>query len=680
MMLGFALLCAAIVTAGCAVARWLYRRFDPDAPPLERFVAGALLGVILWLAANWALAITFTLTRRNLLIVAALFAIAALSSLPSPRSRGEGGRRPGDGRHSPAVRPTTIAAALVIAAWCAFVLWRGSVVPPASHDVLTYHLPKALMIARAHGYERFDVPDLRIATFPSNYELLLADVLILAKSDRLTEWIGTGFYLLFLGVVALFARAWWGKGAHVTAAVLAAAGAPLLLLHSGHDKNDVMTAAFAAAALFWSARWCARRGALPAMLAIACGAAAVGTKMTGAAVAIGIAPFGIAALLRRRPRPAAFAGALLFAVVALLLCGGWVFVENARAPLPHVAAGLPTSQYGQWANLWKVPYLAVRVSLGLDGSLPFTGERWPWPAENLFASHYGPAFALAALALPFCLWRYRGDAERTIAAAAAAIGVAVLLPLIQYPRIAQPSILRYTLFALPVLYGWTIAPIVRNLRYAPAIVAALAVLFGIYALDMAWNDALAPLPYARWCAEHPGTREIFWSSAHAESVVDRMAGPHDTVAIHGEYDTWIYPAYGAALSRNVVFALAPRDIPPDAQWVVIDQMPSKQDGPDAEELEFFRALSRDPHFRLVYRNERANQAVFRRVAGAAILPGHVADGPAEVARQGPARGQRRLLSIRHGRTNPAAAGDPEPARTNARGNARQSRAGRSQGL
>jgi hypothetical protein len=662
MMLGFACLSAAIATAGCGAARWLYRRFDPDAPPLERFVAGALLGVILWLAANWVLAITFTLTRRNLLVVAGLFVVGACASLRRPPRI--------------SLRPATLVAALVITVWCAFVLWRGSVVPPASHDVLTYHLPKALMIARAHGYARFDVPDLRIATFPSNYELLLADVLILSKSDRLTEWIGTGFYLLFLGVVALFARAWWGNGAHVTAAVLAAAGAPLLLLHSGHDKNDVMTATFAAAALLWSARWCARRGALPAMLAIACGAAAAGTKMTGAAVAIGIAPFGIAALLRRRPRPAAFAAALLFSVAALLLLGGWVFVENARAPLPHVAAaGLPTSQYGQWSNLWKVPYLAVRISLGLDGSLPFTGERWPWPADNLFASHYGPAFALAALALPFCLWRYRGGAERTIAAAAAAAGVAVLLPLIQYPRIAQPSMLRYTLFALPVLYGWTIAPMVRDLRHAPAIVAALAVLFGIYALDMAWNDALAPLPYARWCAAHPGTREVFWSSAHAESVVDRMAGPHDTIAVHGEYDAWIYPAYGAALSREVVFARAPRDIPPGAQWVVIDQMPSKPDGPNAEELEFFGAVSRDPHFRLVYRDERANQAVFRRAAGAAILPGHVADGPAEVARQGPARGQRRLFSIRYGRTDPAAAGDRQPARTNARGNTRQSRVG-----
>jgi hypothetical protein len=581
-MLGFGLLCAAIVTAGCGAARWLYRRFDPEAPELERAVAGALLGVILWIAANWALAIAFALTRRNLLIVAAAFIAAALASLRPFRVR---------------LQVWTIVAAVVIGTWCAFVLWRGSVVPPASHDVLSYHLPKAVMIARAHGYAHFDVPDPRIAAFPSNYEILLADMLILARSDRLTEWIGTAFYLLFLGVTALFARAWWGKGLHVTATVLAAAGAPLLLLHSGHDKNDVMTATFAAAALFWSARWCARWGALPAMLAIACGAAADGTKMTGAAVALGIAPFGIVALLRRRPRPAALAGALLFAVIAFLLCGGWVFLENVRAPQPHVVAGVPTTLYGEWANLWKVPYLAVRVSLGLGA-----GD-WPWPAENLFASHYGPVFALSVLALPFSLWRYRGDAERTIALAAAAIGVIVLLPLAQYPRIAQPSILRYTLFALPVLYAWTVAPLIRDTRFGPAVVVVLVALFAVNAADMAWNDALAPLQYARWCAEHPGTRAIFWSSAHAESVVDRMAGPRDTIALHAAYDSWIYPAYGASWSRNVRFVRSVREIPENAQWVAVDNVGDSS---------FYEEMARDPRYVPVYRQEPMHQAVFRR--------------------------------------------------------------------
>jgi hypothetical protein len=569
-MLGFAVVCAAIVATGCGVARRL--RVD--------FATGALVGVILWIAVNWALAISFALTRRNLAIAAALFVIAGAASL----------RRP-------SFRASTLIVLAPIAVWCAFVLWRGSVVPPLSHDALAYHLPKAVMIARAHGYERFDVPDLRIAAFPSNYELLLADVLILEKSDALTEWIGTAFYLLFLAVVAAIVRRWWGAGLHVTACVLAAAGAPLLLLHSGHDKNDVMTAAFAAAALYWSATWCVRRGAVPAMLAIVCGAAAVGTKMSAAAVVLGIAPFGIAALVRRPPPLKAFAAALLFAACALLLCGGWVFVKNIQAPAtPNVAAGLPVLQYGEWRHLWEVPYLAVRASLGLGG-------KWPWPAENLFSSHYGPLFGLAALALPFCIWRYRRDGEdavrkeRTIAGAAAAIAFFVLTPLIQYPQIALPSILRYTAFILPFVYGWTIAPLSRGSRYAPALVAGFIAIFAVNALDMAWNDTLAPLPYARWCAEHPGTREIFWASNHAESVVDRLAGPHDTIAVRAGGDAWVYPAYGAPLSRTVVFVR--NGVPDTAQWVAIDDDP-----------QFINALARDPRFSIVYRQER--QAVFRR--------------------------------------------------------------------
>ncbi|HYU24965.1 MAG TPA: hypothetical protein VEO74_07165 [Thermoanaerobaculia bacterium] len=594
-MLGFALLCAAIVATGYGIVRRLY-----DAPRLELLVSGALAGTILWIAANWALAITFTLTRRNLLIVAGAFVAAGIWSAATALPL------------SVRWRAWSVGAMVAIALWCAFVLWRASVVPPASHDVLTYHLPKAVMMARAHGYERFDVPDFRIATFPSNYELLLTDVLLLGDGDRLTEWIGTVSYLLLLGVVAVAARRWWGQGVHVVASVMAAAGAPLLLLHSGHDKNDVMTAAFAAAALLWSARWCAERGAMPAMLAIACGATAVGTKITAGPVVLGIAPFGIAALLRKPPRPKALTAALLFAVCAFLLCGGWVFLQNAQAKtLPaNVSSGVPMAEYGQWSHLWKVPIMMLRVSLGLS-------TEWPWPSENLFSSHYGSVFGLAALSLPLCIWTYRreGDEplrrERTVAGIAAAIAFFILLPLIQYPQLALPSILRYTAFVLPVIYGWTVAPLVRSLamsrfrRYVHAVMAVLVAIFAANAADMAMNDAFAPLPYARWCAEHPGTRAIFWSSGHAETVVDRLAGPHDKIAIHGAGDTWIYPAYGAALSRAVVFVNSVEEIPADAEWVAIDSNPA--------DTQLYEALARDRRFRLVYRQQRDAQAVFRRV-------------------------------------------------------------------
>jgi len=166
-----------------------------------------------------------------------------------------------------------------------------------------------------------------------------------------------------------------------------------------------------------------------------------------------------------------------------------------------------------------------------------------------------------------------------------------------------------------VIYGWTIAQLVRHLssrRYVHAVLAGFAVVFALNALDMAWSDAFAPLPYARWCAAHPGPRERFWASNHAESVADRMAGPHDEIAIHGGRDAWIYPAYGVALSRTVSFAAEAKDIPGDAEWVVIDQVPASSAGPDARDLRFYEALLRDARFQLVYRQERTNQALFRR--------------------------------------------------------------------
>lgn len=619
-MLLFALVVAGIAATGMTLAGFLYRRFDAEEPPpLERTVTGMLLGVVLWIAANWALAIPFALTRRNLIVVAAIFVVAPLASLRHVRK--------------PSIHGWSIAALIVIALWCSFALWRGAVVPPASDDALAYHLPRAVMIARAHGVAHFDAPDPRISSFPANYELLLADVLLLAGNDRLTEWIGTASYLLFLGVVAMYARRWWGAGLPVAACVIAAAGAPLLLLHSVHDKNDLLTAVFAAASIYWSARWCVERGVLPALLAIVFAATAIGTKMTAGAVAIGIAPFGIAALIRRPPRPRAFAGALLFALAALLFCGGWVFVKNARAigGGDALVSAVPTSPYGHWRHLWELPYLIVRVSLGFDAVLP-NGQAWPWPVDNVFSSHYGPLFGVAVLLLPFCVWRYRRDGtpgirlERAIAARAAMIAFFVLLPLAQVPQIAVPSILRYVAFVLPVVYGWTYAPLIRNLvisgrrAYVHAILSVFAAVFGLQAADVALNDTFVPLEYARWCAEHPGTREIFWMSRRAASVVDRMAGPNDTIAVRATgHDSWVYPAYGAALSRKIVFVNDGRDIPADAQWVIVDEIPARH-GLDAEDKRFLDEMSRNDRFQVVFRDERLNQVVYTRKKPAGPSP------------------------------------------------------------
>ena len=626
-MLGFAVVTAAIFGAGHAAARALYRRFARETPPgIELFVTSAVLGVVLWLAAHWVLAITFTLSRRNVLLLAAAFAIAAVTGI----------RRP------PRIRMSAwvILCALPIAAWTAFILWRGYVVPPVNHDLLAYHLPKAVMMMKAGGLDDFPVPDPRLRTFPANYELLLADVLLLSGNDRLIEWISVATYLLFLAVTAMYARRWWGPGPHVAASALAVGASSVLLIHSGHAKNDLLTGALAATAVYWSARWCVHRGALPAILAILCGVTAVGTKMTAGAIAIAIAPFGLAALVRRPPRLRAFAGAVAFALVALLLCGGWVFIVNATESDPQghrTAAGVPTARYGDWALLWELPFVILRVSLGLGSDIPWTGKHWPWLPYDLFGPHFGPLVAVCMLAAPVCIWRFRREGEddlrreRLIATVAALVAVAILLPIVNSPRSAAQAVVRYALFVLPVVIGWTIPPLTRlGSRFAPAVLLVLIGNFALQGTMTAIDDEHAPLAYARWCAANPATRRVHTPPVRAASVADQLAGPRDKIVVGGGDDTWIYPAYGAALAREVEVLRDPRRIPRDAQWITIDEIPHRPSRATPSELRLFELIRQNREFVLVYRDERFNQSVFRRRQ----LTARSAAPPATAARAG----------------------------------------------
>jgi hypothetical protein len=287
---------------------------------------------------------------------------------------------------------------------------------------------------------------------------------------------------------------------------------------------------------------------------------------------------------------------------------------------------MPTPRYDDWSNLWELPTVMISVSLGLGSTIPWTGRHWPWPTWDLFATHFGPLIGGAILLLPFCMWRYRrsdGDwllrRERMIATATAIIAFVVLLPITHDPRIASQAVVRYALFLVPVVIGWTVAPLVRELssgpyrHYVPATMLVLLLVFAVQAGLAAVDDAFAPLEYARWCAAHPGSRRIYWKPLRAGSVVDAMAGPRDKVVITGGPDIWIYPAYGAALSRDVAVIKDPRNIPPDAQWIAVDHLPSPFSAPSPEALRFFDAVRRDPRFVVVYRDVRSNQAVFRRV-------------------------------------------------------------------
>jgi tetrahydromethanopterin S-methyltransferase subunit D len=649
-ILGFAILAAALVVTGTAAVSVLWRRLDgpDDLHVTELLTGGAIAGLGGWLAIHWALAITKTLVRASAAAVAIAFVLAAVvvAIRVAPRVRA-----------LEVPRDTVIALGFLVPVlcWTIFILWRGTVVPPLNHDALAYHLPKAVLMMRAHGFERFVAPDTRVGGLPANYELLLTDVLILGGSDRITEWIGTASYLLFLLAAAAVAQRWRTGPAGSIAAVLATASAPLVLLHSGADKNDLLVAWLGAAALLFGARWCTRGGRMSAALAMLAAVLAAGTKPNAGAFVLALLPFALWRIVRllRERRLALRDGAItaVFAVGIVLLCGGWSYLSSffaspASTGAASVAPAMVSMQYGDWFNLWQFPWLLATIPFHPQNGVwvPWAGEYWFWPHYELFWSHYGFAFTAALLLLPLAFWRFRSldgerATERRIATAAGLIAVAIMLPVVSRPIGFYGTYPRYLLAVLPLVHCWTIAPIAsalwaRRRTLAYGALGVLTAVFVYYAAMCAEYDRFTPMEFVAWAARNPGTRAIPFMGGRAASVVDRRAGPHDMIAVEGSFETWVYPAYGAKLSRPVVFLppdAMPADVPGEANWVIIDRswhtiwastMRDMGDGWKQlangkalpEDVRFYELLRKDPRFELVYRSDRFNQAVFRRVA------------------------------------------------------------------
>lgn len=652
-MVGFAVIVAAIVVAGTWALGVLWRRFDADREisTLELIAGGALTGSGAWIAANWVLALTHSLTRPAVMILSLSFIAAATVVVIRLRHRLAN-------RHVSRDAAVSLAFLVPLVLWIVFVLWRGTVTPPLSHDALAYHLPKAVLMMRAQGYERFVAPDVRIGGLPANYELLVADVMILSGNDKLTEWIGTTAFVLLLVVVAAITRRWGCGVAGTVATVIATASAPVVLLHSGADKNDLLTTFFALGAILFGSRWCVSGGRTPAALAIAAAVLGVGTKPNAAAVAAGLLPFALWRLwILLRARRLQLGGAIMtlaFIPFAVVLGGGWSYISSWLGSRLQGASGaaaavpaLATAAYGDWFNLWQFPYLLLTIPFAASEHgvwVPWAGEYWFWPHYEIFWSHYGFLFTIAVLLLPFAILRLNvlsGDraTERRIAMLAAVIAVAIMLPTVARPIGFYGSYPRYVLVLLPLIFARTFGALADALwrnraATSHALLAFLALAFCWYAALCAEKDRFAPLEYVIWASRHPGTRSIPFMGGRAASVVDRRAGPHDEIAIEGTFETWSYPAYGAGLTRTVTFLPpnpTPADVPTTADWVIIDRswntiwaMDMKDMGegwtklgrgrPGPGELQFFEAMLSDPRFRLVYRLDRHNQAVFKRVA------------------------------------------------------------------
>ena len=651
-MLGFAAIIFAILCVGFAALEVLRKRLDPDDAagfePLELIAAAALLGGSLWIAANWLLALTHTFTRPALLAVVLLFGAIAVAVVIRAWPR----------LQTYQVSRTTalqLACASPLLLWSFFILWRGSILPPLTHDILGYHLPKAVMMIRARGFEYFIAPDTRISHLPANYELLLADVLLLSGGDRLTEWIGTAFFVLFLVVCGAVAQRWWRETAAGVPAMLVIATAPVLILHSGADKNDLMAGFFAVCALLWGARWAANGDSLSLVLLTTALTTGAGTKPQQAAILVGLAPF----LLRRVIRDFRGGGRgirryAVIAVTAVLwfgLTGAAAYVYNTvheSSPLEVQigadAANAPKGvfQWGDWSNLWQFPYLLLTVPFSRVPTavwVPWKQEYWFWPHYEIYFSHYGMLISLLMVALPVCIWLFRRQegrsGERFIYSVAALIAFLLTLPVQFRPIGFFGSFARYLLYILPAIVCWTIAPLYRRSNRAGWVVLLLASgIFSFNAVRLAQRDQFAPMQFVRWTAANPGTRTAYFAPNRAASVVDRIAAPDDTIALDGSFDSWVYPAYGEQLTREVVFVPNAAAIPQDADWVIVDRSWSSAWGhplltdmgrfwkyrgrgtPRPEDLALYDALRVDPRFALIYRDDSTNQAVFwRRVPG-----------------------------------------------------------------
>ncbi len=668
--MGLAVFVAAACLLGMAIARALSRT-SRSAAPLGRFAhvpygddttdlldgcARALvLALAVALATSWVLALAGAL-RSSALVACALLELAG-AAFWLYRTR--------DARPKVYAAPDRSTTAVVVVAlapvvlWTAFVAWRGTLLPVYNHDALAYHLPKAVLLAKAGRFQLFDVPESRIATWPCNYELLLADAMLLTGSDQLTAAVATFSYVLFVVLAARLAAAWWGGGGHVAIVAAAVATAPLVVLHSGLHKNDLFLASASLAAFVWASRWAAVGCGPSALLAAVALALALGTKVNAVFVVACVAPLLVFGAARWRVRPAIAAGFVGASAGGAALLGAASYAVNLAVlhrPFLSPPLGQGSHLYGAVANVWQYTTMVLIAPFSRSPNAvwnPFHGAYWWWPSNDIWMSHFGALLSMLALLLPIAVWRYRragpGAPERGLASAAALAAYLLTLPLESRPIGFFGAYGRYVLFVAPFVAAWTLGPFARDAERAsteargaarlvatltgPALALAVASLGAMSLWRFGVHDEYAPIGWVAYELEHPDDRTPFVRRNRAANVFDAAAGPDERCAIDVGFDTWVYPAYGREWTRTVDF-LRPAPpgeavIPDEANWVIVDRTWNVFFGhpdfvdmgharflgrgrPSAEDLRVYRQLRKDPRFELVYDDREQNQALFRR--------------------------------------------------------------------
>ena len=650
-------------------------RFEPEATRNDfgkRFAVLLLLWFAILVGLNWLLVLSHLLTVTSLRFGAIACAVSGgLIMLRHRRQDPEHGsisafdqissgfeKACGQLKKQP---PLMHAVLSVVALSLLYVLVRGLILGGSVNefDAISYHLPKAVEVSRAQTIPHLVCGDFRLAYFPWNYELLLADGLLLSQGDGFIFLVPLMAYLGFAGsTYALFRKAWpETSSVDISLGVLLVLSTPILILHITANKNDLLVVFLQMEFLLWSTLWYLNRDQRSLLLSIISLAMLFGTKVS----ALFLGPFLLVMLWRRRacftlealggPKKALTqVGIVIFIVLALgaawpllnLAWTGKIFGNIATAGGIDSFEANVGPRYNGFSNLWRFPvlvFLKPFSSNDLSVWVPWEHRYWFWPTYRLIYGHFGWLCTVLLALLPAGLF-YHLRKQRE----AASFRMLITIGMVAFVAFTLPvnyrvdglfhGSARYIL-CIPVLVVlWTGLPLLswvkengRHLIHGVLAVGALAYFSGqswVYfekdetrPFEMVL-EALSPPP-------QPNLRTV------AEAL-DFMAGPKDSVALDGGYGALFYPIYGARLERPVCF-LRPNPgtvaIPDHVKWVLIDRsfnvgwshpgvtsvadfwLPIKP-RPTEEDMAVFRQLSKDPGWRMVCLIPTRNEAIFLR--------------------------------------------------------------------
>lgn len=124
--------------------------------------------------------------------------------------------------------------------------------PPATYDVLTYHLPRQVMWMQQGNVEHFPTFNLRQLIMPPMAEFMGLHLMVLSHSDRLhnaIQWVD--LLICFVPMALLTARLGGNRSAAMLACLLLAV-CPIVFLQASNTKNDIVVAMWILIAIEWT--------------------------------------------------------------------------------------------------------------------------------------------------------------------------------------------------------------------------------------------------------------------------------------------------------------------------------------------------------------------------------------------------------------------------------------------